>query len=205
LEEPRNLPARCFRAHPPSPMSPRVRPPAGTLAPSSSLTPSPSLSDSADVNASQPLVFPEPPTNSTLSRLGARSGSPAAQQWPKHLGRPSPPHGRPAGPPTPPQGLPPPHGRRAPCHRNATAWCIGTRLALVQTISLPPHHPCTCTPQTKNRRNLYRVATKPRLVHSTCWQSLITLRSRPPLPLNLPLDECIVNTTAHTGTGERKR
>ena len=28
LEEPRNLPARCFRAHPPSPMTPRVRPPA---------------------------------------------------------------------------------------------------------------------------------------------------------------------------------
>src|SRR6185295_20156794 len=33
------------------------------------------------------------------------------------------------------------------------------------------------------------------LVHSTCWQSLITPRSRPPLPLNLPLDESIVNTT----------
>ena len=30
LEEPRNLPARCFRAHPPSPMTPRVRPPAET-------------------------------------------------------------------------------------------------------------------------------------------------------------------------------
>ena len=28
--EPRTLPARCFRAHPPSPMTPRVRPPAET-------------------------------------------------------------------------------------------------------------------------------------------------------------------------------
>jgi len=121
--------------------------------------PSPSLSYLADIDASQPLVFLEVPTNSTPSCLDARSGSPAAQQWPKHPGCPSPPHGRPAGPPTPPQGLPPPHGRRAPCHRNAAAWCIGTRLALVQTISLPPRHPCTCTPQTKNWRNLHRVAT----------------------------------------------
>ena len=52
-----------FPAHPPSPMSPRVRPPAGTL------------SDLADVDASQSLVFPELPTNSMLSRLGSRSGS----------------------------------------------------------------------------------------------------------------------------------
>jgi len=85
-------------------------------------TPSLSLSNSADVDASPPLVFPEVPTNSTPSRLGARSGSPAAQQWPKHLGRPSPPHGRPAGPPTPPQGLPPPQ-RHYMVHRHAPRSC----------------------------------------------------------------------------------
>ena len=123
------------------------------------LMPSPSLSDLADVDASLPLVFPsyqQTPHRPTLAPGVDRN---AAQQWPKHLGRPSPPHGRPVGPPTPPQGLPPPHGRRAPSHRNAAAWCIGTRLALVQTNSLPPRHPCTCTPQTKNWRNLHRVAT----------------------------------------------
>ena len=75
MEDPPNLPARCYQAHPPSPMSPRVRPPAGTLAPSSSLTPSPSLSDLADVDASPLLVFRELPTNSTPSRLGTRNGS----------------------------------------------------------------------------------------------------------------------------------
>src|SRR6185312_2851167 len=204
-EDPPNLPARCFRAHPPSPMSPRVRPPAGTLAPSSSLTPSPSLSDSADVDASQPLVFPELPTNSTPSRLGARNGS---QRGPAVAQASGPPFStaRSSGRASNATARSPAFaGRRAPCHRNAAAWCIGTCLAFVQTISLPPRHPCTCTPQTKNWRNLHRVATKPLSVHSTCWQSLITLRSRPPLPLNLPLDECIVNTTPHTGTGERKR
>ena len=108
------------------------------------------LSDLADVDASQPLVFPELPTNSMLSRLGARSGSQRG---------PSPPHGHPVGPPTPPQGLSPLHGRRTPCHGNAAAWCIGTCLTLVQTISLPPCHPCTCTPQTKKWCNLHRVAT----------------------------------------------
>src|SRR6185437_8691320 len=38
-------------------------------------TPSLSFSDLADVDASQLLVFPELPTNSTPSRLGVRSGS----------------------------------------------------------------------------------------------------------------------------------
>ena len=142
-------------------------------------TPSPSLSDSADVDASPPLVFPEVPTNSTPSCLGARSGSPGAQQWPKHLGRPSPPHGRPAGPPTLPQGLSPPHGRRAPCrrmvHRHAPRSC--------------PNHLAATAPSVYLHTTDQELAQSPQshdytqLVHSTCWQSLITPRSRPPLPL----------------------
>ena len=159
LEEPRNLPARCFRAHPPSPMSPRVRPPAGTLAPSSSrrhrhLSPTwPTLTHPSRWFF---LSYQQTPRRPALAPGVDHN---LAQQWPKHLGCPSPPHGRPVGPPTPPQGLPPPHGHQAPSHRNAAAWSIGTRLALVQTISLQPRHPCTCTPQTKNWRNLHRVAT----------------------------------------------
>ena len=162
-----------FPAHLPSPMSPRVKPPAGT---------SPTWPTSTHPSR---WFFPSYQQSPRRPALVPGVDSNAAQQWPKHLGRPSPPHGRPVGPPTPQQGLTPPHGRRAPSHRNAAAWSIGTRLALVQTISLPPRHPCTCTPQTKNRRNLHRVTTKPLSVHSTCWQSLITLRSRPPLPLSL--------------------
>ena len=137
-----------FPAHPPSPMSPCVRPPAGTLS---------DLAESTHPSCWFFSSYQQTPCRPALAPGVDRN---AAQQWPKHLGRPSPPHGRPVGPPMPPQGLPPPHGRRAPCHRNAAAWSIGTCLALVQTISLPPRHPCTCTPQTKNRCNLHRVATK---------------------------------------------
>ena len=148
-----------FPAHPPSPMSPHVRPPAGTLAPSSSRRHRHVPSTWPTLTHPSRWFFPSYQQTPRRPALAPGMDRNAAQQWPKHLGRPSPPHGHPVGPPTPPQGLPPPHGHRAPCHRNAAAWSIGTRLALVQTISLPPHHPCTCTPQTKNRRNLHRVAT----------------------------------------------
>ena len=148
LEDPPNLPVRCFR-HTRQAQCRHV----------SDLPPEPSPTWPTSTHPSRWffLSYQQTPRCPALAPGVDRN---AAQQWPKHLGRPSPPHGRPVGPPTPLQGLPPPHGRRAPCHRNAAAWSICTRLALVQTISLPPRHPCTYTPQTKNLRNLQRVATK---------------------------------------------
>ena len=105
-----------------------------------------------------------------------------------------------------PNSPPPPLRLEHPItfNRNAAAWYIGTRHALVKTDSLQPRHPCTCTPQTRKSTQSPQSRDYTQLVHSMCWQSLITPRSRPPLPLNLPLDECIVNTTPYTGTGENK-
>ena len=192
LEEPRNLPARCFRAHPPSPMSPRVRPPAGTLAPSSSMTPSPSLSDLADVDASQPLVFPELPTNSTPSRLGARSESqrgPAVAQasgppfsTARSSGRASNATARSPASAWSSSSLPP--QRRRMVHRHAPRSCPNHLAATAPSVYLhTTDQELTQSPQSRDYTQL---------VHSTCWQSLITPRSRPPLPLTSPLKEPVL-------------
>ena len=135
-----------FPAHPPSPMSPRVRPPAGTLAPSSSrrhrhLPPTWPTS-------THPSRWFFPSYEQTLRRPAFAPGVDhnAAQQWPKHLGRPSPPHGCPVGPPTPPQGLPPPHGRRAPATAtpphgtSAHTTLLSKPTRCHRAIRIPAHH-----------------------------------------------------------------
>ena len=70
LEEPRNLPARCFRAHPPSPMSPRVRPPAG---------PSPTWPTSTHPSR---WFFPSYQQTPRRPALAPGMDRNAAQQWP---------------------------------------------------------------------------------------------------------------------------
>ena len=67
----------------------------------------------------------------------------------------------------------PPHGP------SARASLLSKPSRCHHAIRVPAHH------RPRNRRNLHGVATTPLSVHSTCWQSLITLRSRPPLPLRL--------------------
>ena len=122
-------------------------------------TPSPSPSDLANIDASQPLVFPELSTNSTPTRLGARSGS---QRGPVVAQASGPPFStaRLSGQASNATARSPASAWSSSSHhRNAAAWYIGTRHALVKTDSLQPRHPCTCTPQTKNWRNLHRVAT----------------------------------------------
>ena len=163
------------------------------------------LSDLADVDASQPLVFPELPTNSTSSRLGARSGSqrgPAVAQA--------------SGPPFSTAWS---SGRasNATARSPASAWSSSSlspqrrRMVHRHAPRSFPNHLTATAPSVYLHTTDQELAQSPQsrdytqLVHSTCWQSLITPRSRPPLPLNLPLDGCIVNTTPHTGIDERKR
>ena len=163
------------------------------------------LSDLADVDASQPLVFPELPTNSTPSRLGARNGS---QRGPAVAQASGPPFSTARSPgwasnATARSPIPawsssslPPQCRRM-VHRHVPRSCPNHLAATAPSVYLhTTDQELAQSPQSRDYTQL---------VHSTCWQSLITPRSRPPLPLNLPLDECIVNTTPHTGTGERKR
>ena len=146
-------------------------------------TPSPSLSDLADVDASQPLVFPELPTNSTPSRLGARSGS---QRGPVVAQASGPPFstarssGRASNATTrtpasawssssqPPQ-------RRRMVHRHVPRSCPNHLAATAPSVYLhTTDQELVQSPQSRDYTQL---------VYSTCWQSLITLRSRPPLPL----------------------
>ena len=160
-----------FPAHPPSPMSPCVRPPTGTL------------SDLADVDASQPLVFPELPTNSTPSRLGARSGSqrgPVVAQASRPLfftarssGRASNATARSPASAWSSSSLPP--QRRRMVHRHTPRSCPNHLAATVPSVYLhTTDQELAQSPQSRDYTQL---------VHSTCWQSLITPRSRPPLPL----------------------
>src|SRR6185295_5798056 len=95
LEEPPNLPTRSFRYT----RQARCRhvsdlPPEHSPTWPTSTHPSCWFFSSYQQNPRRPALAPGVDHN-------------AAQQWPKHLGCPSPPHSRPVGPPTPPQGLSP--------------------------------------------------------------------------------------------------
>src|SRR6185436_12575905 len=144
------------------------------------------LSNLADVDASQPLVFSELPTNSTPSRLGARSGS---QHGPAVAQASGPPFStaRSSG-----------RASNATARSHASAWSSSSlppqcrRMVHRQTPRSCPNHLAATAPSVYLHTTDQELAQSPQsrdytpLVHSTCWQSLITPWSRPPLPLNLP-------------------
>ena len=166
---------------------PRVRPP--------SPRPSPRLGR----RRLHRMVLPSAPSNCHVClHLDARIGSPMTQPAAKLLDRPSPPHGHPV--------------RVFRCHRMVTSPPHGhqalqapqrRRMVLRHDPSLVPTavarkscHPCTCTPQAKQTRiSSECIGQSPRLPTRLHFDnSLITTRSKSPRLLNLPLDECIVNT-----------
>ena len=144
------------------------------------------LSDLADVDTSQPLVFPKLLTNSTPSRLGARSGSqrgPAVAQasgppfsTARSSGRASNATARSPASAWSSSSLPPQHRRMV--HRHVPRSCPNHLAATALSVYLhTTDQELAQSPQSRDYTQL---------VHSTCWQSLITPRSRPPLPLTVP-------------------
>ena len=171
MEEPRNLPARCFQAHPPSPMTPRFRPPAET----SSTWPTsthPAVGFSRGTNKlhavppwSQEWIATRPCSGPSiwavlLHRMVVQSGL-------QHHRKVSRLHMVVELPAT----AMPPHGASARASLlskpfAATAPSVYLHTTDQELAQSPQSHDYT------------------QLVHSTCWQSLITEWSRPPLPLS---------------------
>ena len=173
-----------FPAHPPSPMSPRVRPPTRTLSDFGRRRCIPAVGFSRATNKLHAILPWRQEWITTRPFSTARSSGRASNATTRSLAS------------TWSSSSLPRQCRRM-VHRHAPRSCPNYLTATAPSVYLHT------TDQELAQSPQSRAYTQ--LVHSTCWQSLITPRSRPPLPLNLPLDECIVNTTPHTGTGERKR
>ena len=177
MEDPPNLPVRCFR-HTRQAQCRHV----------SDLPPKPlRLGRRRRI---PPLVFPEVPTNSTPSRLGARNGSqrvPAVAQasgppfsTARSSGRASNATARSPAFAWSSSSLPP--QRRRMVHRHAPRSCPNHLAATAPSVYLhTTDQELAQSPQSRDYTQL---------VHSTCWQSLITPRSRPPLPLKRNYPSC---------------